>query len=247
MASAGRRSGCRGASRFACTGQNYPSGRRRHPPAIRLGAHHPRPLRHGAGRLDGARSISLGQWLAHTTGASFAIPAGRRRALHQIAVGPVHAGIIEPGHFRFTANGEYLGAAGGAASATSIKRHRETDDGRDARSRPPSSPARVSGDSTVAYALRLRSRRRDRRLRSTPPPRAVYLRALMAELERPRQPFRRYRRHLQRRLVRADARAMRHPARTHAAAPADACFGHRLMRDIIVPGGVARDYRRRRR
>src|SRR6185312_6214387 len=26
--------------------------------------------------------------------------------LHQIAVGPVHAGIIEPGHFRFTANGE---------------------------------------------------------------------------------------------------------------------------------------------
>ena len=43
--------------------------------------------------------------------------AARRRArlclleaegppLHQIPVGPVHAGIIEPGHFRFTANGE---------------------------------------------------------------------------------------------------------------------------------------------
>ena len=26
--------------------------------------------------------------------------------LHQIPVGPVHAGIIEPGHFRFTAQGE---------------------------------------------------------------------------------------------------------------------------------------------
>src|SRR5690606_17252039 len=26
--------------------------------------------------------------------------------MHQIPVGPVHAGIIEPGHFRFTANGE---------------------------------------------------------------------------------------------------------------------------------------------
>src|SRR5256884_4633800 len=26
--------------------------------------------------------------------------------LHQIPVGPVHAGIIEPGHFRFTASGE---------------------------------------------------------------------------------------------------------------------------------------------
>ena len=27
-------------------------------------------------------------------------------SLHQIPVGPVHAGIIEPGHFRFTADGE---------------------------------------------------------------------------------------------------------------------------------------------
>ena len=27
-------------------------------------------------------------------------------SLHQIPVGPVHAGIIEPGHFRFSANGE---------------------------------------------------------------------------------------------------------------------------------------------
>src|SRR4029077_1433863 len=29
-------------------------------------------------------------------------------SLHQIAVGPVHAGIIEPGHFRFTAGGETI-------------------------------------------------------------------------------------------------------------------------------------------
>ena len=28
--------------------------------------------------------------------------------LHQIPVGPVHAGMIEPGHFRFTANGEHV-------------------------------------------------------------------------------------------------------------------------------------------
>ena len=26
--------------------------------------------------------------------------------LHEVAVGPVHAGIIEPGHFRFQAHGE---------------------------------------------------------------------------------------------------------------------------------------------
>ncbi len=35
------------------------------------------------------------------------VPARRMaRGMHQIPVGPVHAGIIEPGHFRFTANGE---------------------------------------------------------------------------------------------------------------------------------------------
>ena len=28
--------------------------------------------------------------------------------LHQIPVGPVHAGIIEPGHFRFHASGETI-------------------------------------------------------------------------------------------------------------------------------------------
>ena len=30
----------------------------------------------------------------------------RGRGLNQIPVGPVHAGVIEPGHFRFTTNGE---------------------------------------------------------------------------------------------------------------------------------------------
>ncbi len=31
---------------------------------------------------------------------------GRRRGVYEIPVGPVHAGIIEPGHFRFQAVGE---------------------------------------------------------------------------------------------------------------------------------------------
>jgi Ni,Fe-hydrogenase III component G len=34
--------------------------------------------------------------------------------VHEIAVGPVHAGIIEPGHFRFSVVGEQGAAAGGA-------------------------------------------------------------------------------------------------------------------------------------
>src|SRR6478672_3303428 len=66
-------------------------------------------------------------------------------------VGPVHAGIIEPGHFRFTANGEtvvrleerlgyvHKGIEGLMAGATL-----------DAAARLA---GRTSGDSTVAYAL----------------------------------------------------------------------------------------------
>ena len=39
-------------------------------------------------------------------GAPYAFLPAEGEGLHQIPVGPVHAGIIEPGHFRFTANGE---------------------------------------------------------------------------------------------------------------------------------------------
>ena len=40
------------------------------------------------------------------TRAPYAFLPAEGESLHQIPVGPVHAGIIEPGHFRFTANGE---------------------------------------------------------------------------------------------------------------------------------------------
>ena len=70
--------------------------------------------------------------------------------LHQIPVGPVHAGIIEPGHFRFTANGEtvvrleerlgyvHKGVEGLMAGAEIEQGARIV--------------GRISGDSTVAYA-----------------------------------------------------------------------------------------------
>ena len=48
-----------------------------------------------AGRIDVPEEASPYPFLA-------AIGDG----VHQIAVGPVHAGIIEPGHFRFSASGE---------------------------------------------------------------------------------------------------------------------------------------------
>lgn len=47
-----------------------------------------------------------GQALA--SGESYRYFAVRGRGTHEVAVGPVHAGVIEPGHFRFQCNGEQV-------------------------------------------------------------------------------------------------------------------------------------------
>ena len=161
----------------------------------------------------------------------------RASALHQIPVGPVHAGIIEPGHFRFTCDGETvvrleerLGYVHKGIdllmSGASLSRGR-------------SLAGRVSGDSTVAYAFAF-ARAVENALGIEPPARAVWLRAVMAELERLAN-------HI------GDFGAICNDASfsimlAHCAvlrekilrASAD-CFGHRLMMDRIVPGGVTVD------
>jgi Ni,Fe-hydrogenase III large subunit/Ni,Fe-hydrogenase III component G len=157
--------------------------------------------------------------------------------LHQIAVGPVHAGIIEPGHFRFTANGETivrleerLGYV--HKGIESLMAGASLDDaGRLA--------GRTSGDSTVAYAFAF-ARAAEAALGIDVPPRAVWLRALMAELERLAN-------HL------GDIGAVCNDAaftlmhahcamlREHVLRAAAASFGHRLMMDGIVAGGVSAD------
>ena len=95
---------------------------------------------------------------------------------------------------------------------------------------------RVSGDSTVAYAFAF-ARAVEAALGVRPPPRAVLLRALMAEMERLAN-------HL------GDIGAICNDAafslmlahcavlRERVLRAADSCFGHRLMRDCIVPGGT---------
>jgi Ni,Fe-hydrogenase III large subunit len=156
-------------------------------------------------------------------------------SLHQIAVGPVHAGIIEPGHFRFTAGGETvvrleerLGYA-----HKGIERLMEGA-GLD---HAAELAGRTSGDSAVAYAIGF-ARAAEAALGVDVPPRAHWLRALMAELERLANHF-------------GDIGAICNDAsfalmQAHCAVlrervlrAADAGFGHRLMRDCVVPGGVA--------
>jgi Ni,Fe-hydrogenase III large subunit len=157
--------------------------------------------------------------------------------LHQIPVGPVHAGIIEPGHFRFTANGEHvvrleqrLGYVHKGIESLMAGATIET---------AANLAGRVSGDSTVAYAFAF-AMAAEAALQVAPPPRAVYLRALMAELERLANHF-------------GDIGAICNDAsfsimyaqtgilRERTLRAADAAFGHRLMMDVIVPGGVVRD------
>jgi len=101
--------------------------------------------------------------------------------VHEIAVGPVHAGIIEPGHFRFSAVGEkvlrleerlgyvHKGIEHRFSELPLLEGHRLA--------------ARVSGDSAVAFSWAYCQALEG--LAATPiPVRAAWLRALCLELER---------------------------------------------------------------
>jgi Ni,Fe-hydrogenase III large subunit len=158
-------------------------------------------------------------------------------SLHQIPVGPVHAGIIEPGHFRFTASGEAVVRLEQRLGYThkgieGLLRATTIDEG--ARI-----AARVSGDSTVAYSFAF-ARAVEMALDVVPPPRADWLRAIMAELERVAN-------HLgdigavcndaSFSMMHAECGILREATLRACAA----AFGHRLMMDRIVPGGVTAD------
>jgi Ni,Fe-hydrogenase III large subunit/Ni,Fe-hydrogenase III component G len=233
---------------LACPDKTFPSVGARHPPAIRLErAIHSLYGYDPIGAPDRRPWLDLGFWdVRHPLGAHSAPPPARPpydflpaegEALHQIPVGPVHAGIIEPGHFRFTASGETvvrleqrLGYAHKGIESLMTGASLE---------RAAKLAARTSGDSTVAYGIAF-AHAVEAALRIEAPPRARYLRALMAELERLAN-------HL------GDIGAICNDAsfsimhahcgilREHVLRAAAASFGHRLMMDRVVPGGVATD------
>jgi Ni,Fe-hydrogenase III large subunit len=158
-------------------------------------------------------------------------------SLHQIPVGPVHAGIIEPGHFRFTASGETVARLEERLGYT----HKGIE--KLLRGKPIAAAARiaarVSGDSTVAYSFAF-ARAAEAALGFRPPPRAEWLRAIMAELERIAN-------HLGDigAICNDAAFSMMHAEcgilREETLRACAVAFGHRLMMDVIVPGGVAAD------
>lgn len=226
----------------------YPSVARLHPPALRLERAIHDLVGLGAQEIPDSRPwLDHGRWGVHA-------PLARRRdaqpkltpyqflptqglGLHQIPVGPVHAGIIEPGHFRFTASGETvvrleerLGYVHKGIESLMVGADLD---------RAVRIAGRTSGDSMVAYAFAF-SRAVESALRLDIPPRAIWLRALMAELERLAN-------HLGDigAICNDAAFALMHAhcsiLRERVLRAADIAFGHRMMRDCVVPGGVTTD------
>ena len=158
-------------------------------------------------------------------------------SLHQIPVGPVHAGIIEPGHFRFTANGEAVVRL--EERLGYVHKGIESLLNGAPLERAARLVGRVSGDSTVSYAWAF-ARAVEVATETEIPARASWLRALMAELERVANHC-------------GDIGAICNDAAfalmlTHCAVLREqvlrasaSCFGHRLLMDCMIPGGVASD------
>ena len=175
-----------------CPEGKFPSVGALHPPAIRLeraisDLYGLKPI----GAADTRPWLDLGFWgVTQPLGAkrrsrkrqqAYAFLPVEGEDLHQIPVGPVHAGIIEPGHFRFTANGETVARLEerlgyvhkGIEGLMTGAEHRQ---GRAARR---AHLGRQHRGLCLAFARAVEAA-----LQVEVPERAVCLRALMAELER---------------------------------------------------------------
>ncbi|MCC6196436.1 MAG: NADH-quinone oxidoreductase subunit C [Burkholderiales bacterium] len=157
--------------------------------------------------------------------------------VHEIAVGPVHAGTIEPGHFRFQVVGEKvlrLEERLGWAHKGIEKRFESMALVEGARL-----AGRVSGDSTVAYAWAY-AQALESIAGVDVPPRARWLRALLLERERIANHLGDLG-HLGNDAGFAFGLAQFSRLREDVLRTNLAACGHRLLMDTIVPGGVAHD------
>ncbi|HLF22830.1 MAG TPA: nickel-dependent hydrogenase large subunit, partial [Burkholderiales bacterium] len=157
--------------------------------------------------------------------------------VYEIPVGPIHAGTIEPGHFRFLAVGETVLNLEERLGYVH-KGIEKIAQGRDADGLARLA-ARVSGDSTVAHAWAT-CMAMERAAGVAAPTRALWLRAIMAERERIAN-------HL------GDIGAILNDVaftfgfyqfmrlREQWLRMSRDIFGHRFMMDRTVPGGVAVD------
>jgi Ni,Fe-hydrogenase III large subunit len=226
----------------------YPSVGAHHAPAIRAERtiHDMYGIR-ATGLSDTRPWLDHGTWpLAHPLAKKPAAPAdippydflkSTGEGLHQIPVGPVHAGIIEPGHFRFTCAGETVVRLEERLGYT----HKGIEKLIEGKTLDQAAriAARISGDSTVAYATAF-ARAAETALAVEIPARAHWMRALMGELERLAN-------HLGDigAICNDAAFALLHAhfslLREDVLQTCKLAFGHRLMMDRTIPGGVTVD------
>jgi Ni,Fe-hydrogenase III large subunit/Ni,Fe-hydrogenase III component G len=209
---------------FGIRADGHPDGRRLvHHENVPAGTH---PLR---------KDFAWDTRLAH---ASEPYPMGRveGEGIFQIPVGPIHAGIIEPGHFRFNVAGERIITLEGKLFFT----HKGVEKLLEGRTIPAAMPfiERVSGDAAASHALAFCQAAESIAGCPVPGPSRM-LRVLAVELER-------FTMHLHdianvcgmgtgytvmaANGFRIVERLRRLSART---------FGNRFFRGFIVPGGVA--------
>ena len=187
--------------------------------------------------ISGVRSSDPDRrpWLRHRESYDFVRVEGE--GVHEIAVGPVHAGTIEPGHFRFSVVGEkvlrleerlgytHKGIERRFTELPILQGHRLA--------------ARVAGDSAVAYSWAY-CQALEGMSGCVIPPRAAWLRAAFLELERIAN-------HL------GDLGALGNDAgfafglaqfsrlKEELLRAVSAAAGQRYLLDAIVPGGTAVD------
>jgi Ni,Fe-hydrogenase III large subunit/NADH:ubiquinone oxidoreductase subunit C len=161
----------------------------------------------------------------------------RGAGTYEIPVGPVHAGIIEPGHFRFQAVGETilnleerLGYVHKGIEKLAVGKTAE---------QLARLAGRVSGDSTVAHSWAA-CRAMEQAANVTIPVRAAFIRGLLLERERIAN-------HLGdigaicNDVGFAFAQMQFSRLRELWLRTNSQCCGHRLLMDCIVPGGVSLD------
>jgi Ni,Fe-hydrogenase III large subunit len=200
-------------------------------------------LRHGAWpadwyplRHDSVHQVGMGIGFQNLPSDYDFVKVGGEGA-HEIPVGPIHAGIIEPGHFRFSVVGERvlrLEQRLGYQHKGVEKLFIGADIARGAKL-----VGRVSGDSTCAYAWAYADAV-EAACRVEAPPRALLLRALMLERERIAN-------HLGDLGALGNDAAFAFGLTQFLRLKEDwlrlnqRVFGHRFMMDCIVPGGVTQD------
>ena len=201
-----------------------------HPDLRRLALHQFWPEGHHPLRRDAVARADL-----QDEGQPFPFRRVEGAGVFEITVGPVHAGIIEPGHFRFSVEGETIVSLETRLGFV----HKGTEKLFEtlALERTTELAERISGDTSVGHALAW-CRTLESLARCAVPPRAAALRAVLLEMERLYN-------HVGDvgMIVNDTGFAFGHAhcfrLREELLRLNERLTGHRLLRGAVVPGGVS--------